>query len=427
LFVGNKLANNTAQLEPGRHIDLKNIRAPIICFASHGDNITPPAQALNWIMDTYGREIEIALLGQRIIYMVHEEVGHLGIFVSSSIANREHSQMAETLANIEALPPGLYELIIEDVSDGEDEDGKGFTLRIAARKFDDVIAVTGGRRDEAGFATVARISEALVDSYEATARPFVKATSSDEAGASKRQMHPMRVARTMMNSGMPGMRQVEQAATAVREDRQPAEPDNPFVLAEKLMADYAIQYWDMVRDVREYWTEMTFLSAYLSPWSLMFGQSRDQGRTQVDPELFINHPKIQIALSKIGKGGHAEGLIRALILVASSRGEVRGDRLERSIEVMHQRPPMSDLTVEKRTNIIHNQTVLCYYRKEEALRTLPRLLRLKKTREEVMREILYVAGPLDEMTTATRAMIASIADVLDLPNPGDGSARTAAE
>jgi hypothetical protein len=115
LFVGNKLARNEARLETGRPVDPKAIRAPVIVFASHGDNITPPQQALNWIVDTYSDEREIEICGQRIVYMVHEQVGHLGIFVSSSVARREHTQMASTLKTIEALPPGLYEMTIEDI------------------------------------------------------------------------------------------------------------------------------------------------------------------------------------------------------------------------------------------------------------------------------------------------------------------------
>ncbi|HYN38275.1 MAG TPA: alpha/beta fold hydrolase, partial [Rhodospirillales bacterium] len=73
LFVGNKLARGEARLEHGRHLDLKKIRSPIIVFASHGDNITPPQQALNWIVDTYTDENEIKIRGQRIIYMVHDK------------------------------------------------------------------------------------------------------------------------------------------------------------------------------------------------------------------------------------------------------------------------------------------------------------------------------------------------------------------
>src|SRR5262249_11867648 len=44
IFVGNRLSRGEARLERGRAIDLKAIRAPIIVFASHGDNITPPQQ-----------------------------------------------------------------------------------------------------------------------------------------------------------------------------------------------------------------------------------------------------------------------------------------------------------------------------------------------------------------------------------------------
>lgn len=41
LFVGNRLSTNRAQIELGRNIDLKQIQAPVICFASRGvDNIT---------------------------------------------------------------------------------------------------------------------------------------------------------------------------------------------------------------------------------------------------------------------------------------------------------------------------------------------------------------------------------------------------
>jgi hypothetical protein len=60
-------------------------------FASHGDDITPPEQALNWIVDTYADEQEIKIRGQRILYMVHDRIGHLGIFVSAAVARKEHA------------------------------------------------------------------------------------------------------------------------------------------------------------------------------------------------------------------------------------------------------------------------------------------------------------------------------------------------
>ncbi|MGD9247017.1 MAG: DUF3141 domain-containing protein [Desulfobacteraceae bacterium] len=42
-----------------------------------------PQQALNWIVKVYGSVDEIRRNGQIIIYMVHESIGHLGLFVSN--------------------------------------------------------------------------------------------------------------------------------------------------------------------------------------------------------------------------------------------------------------------------------------------------------------------------------------------------------
>ncbi len=50
LFVGNKLSAGEVESFDGKHrVDIRNIRTPIVVFASWGDNITPPQQALNWI------------------------------------------------------------------------------------------------------------------------------------------------------------------------------------------------------------------------------------------------------------------------------------------------------------------------------------------------------------------------------------------
>ena len=82
LFIGNELEQGVLHLDKEKVINLKNFKDPIIVFASGGDNITPPPQALNWIKKVYGSVDEIKSHGQVIVYMVHQKVGHLGIFVS---------------------------------------------------------------------------------------------------------------------------------------------------------------------------------------------------------------------------------------------------------------------------------------------------------------------------------------------------------
>ena len=64
IFVGNRLSRGEARIERGRRLDIKAIRSPIIVFASKGDNITPPQQALNWIADTFADEHEIRVRGR---------------------------------------------------------------------------------------------------------------------------------------------------------------------------------------------------------------------------------------------------------------------------------------------------------------------------------------------------------------------------
>jgi poly(3-hydroxyalkanoate) synthetase len=77
LFIGNKLAQGL-KLPRGQVIDLKNIASPLVVFASWGDNITPPEQALDWIIDVYGHESAVIDRGRVIVYLFAQDVGHPG-------------------------------------------------------------------------------------------------------------------------------------------------------------------------------------------------------------------------------------------------------------------------------------------------------------------------------------------------------------
>ena len=112
LFIGNKLATGEIVSSDGPRIDLRNIRSPIVVFCSKKDNITPPQQALDWILDLYESVDDIRAQGQTIVYAIHESIGHLGIFVSGSVAKKEHDEFASNIDLIDVLPPGLYEAVI---------------------------------------------------------------------------------------------------------------------------------------------------------------------------------------------------------------------------------------------------------------------------------------------------------------------------
>ena len=101
----------------GVTVDLRNIRSPIVVFCSKGDNVTPPQQALDWILDLYEDVDEIRSYGQTIVYTIHETIGHLGIFVSGGVARKEHDELSSNIDLIDTLPPGLYEAVLERKGD----------------------------------------------------------------------------------------------------------------------------------------------------------------------------------------------------------------------------------------------------------------------------------------------------------------------
>ena len=80
LFVGNKLATGDLKLEDGTRIDLRNIRTPIVVFCSKGDNITPPQQALGWVLDLHASVEDIVRMERPSSYSVHDNIRRLGNF-----------------------------------------------------------------------------------------------------------------------------------------------------------------------------------------------------------------------------------------------------------------------------------------------------------------------------------------------------------
>ena len=179
LFIGNNLAAGKIHTSDGTAIDLRNIRSPIVVFCSKGDNITPPQQALGWLLDLYEDVNEIRSYGQTIVYTIHETVGHLGIFVSGGVAKKEHGEFSSNIDLIDTLPPGLYEAVFEnktgDMANPDLVSGN-WVMRCEARTLDDIRALGGNdAADERCFATAARVSETNLALYRTFAQPVVQA------------------------------------------------------------------------------------------------------------------------------------------------------------------------------------------------------------------------------------------------------------
>src|SRR4051812_45514332 len=168
LFVGNKLAAGSAEWSEGRAFDLRAIRSPIILFASLGDNIPPPQQAFNWVADLYPTTEDLKANGQVIVGLMHQSIGHLGIFVSASVARREHAQIVDLLEYIEHLPPGLYGMQVEEQ---RVNGATRYDVILTERRVEDLQALQKyARKDEIPFAAVEQMSAFNAAMYETLVR-----------------------------------------------------------------------------------------------------------------------------------------------------------------------------------------------------------------------------------------------------------------
>src|SRR6266550_4205843 len=194
LFVGNKLASGELRSANGTRVDLRNIKSPIIVFCSWGDDITPPQQALHWILDLYDHEDEIVKAGQTIVYCLHHSIGHLGIFVSGKVATKEHEEFANAMDMIDLMPPGLYEAVITGVDEtveNPDLVRGNYLFSLETRKLDDIRKIGGNSpEDDLAFATAARVSEITQGMYSTLMRSAVRAVVTETSAELMRRTHP---------------------------------------------------------------------------------------------------------------------------------------------------------------------------------------------------------------------------------------------
>ncbi|MGH8472129.1 MAG: DUF3141 domain-containing protein, partial [Gammaproteobacteria bacterium] len=416
LFIGNKLPRGRARFDDGGAIDLRKIRSPIIVFASEGDNITPPPQALNWIADLYSDVRQIKLRGQRILYTLHSGIGHLGIFVSAKIAQKEHKEIGSTLKSIESLAPGLYELAItEKTSDGASPQ---YSVSFEERTIADLVALyDDGREDEQQFKSVARLSELATDLYDLSLRPFVQAMSTPAAAAMLFESHPLRQRRYILSDKNPGLWGVPALAAKVRENRRPAAEDNPFIRLERFNAGLIEQGFNLFRDVRDAWYEVIFHGIYSLP--IMHRVTEHESlRRGIDRDEDLRHkPEVLEVLSRTDQGQFPEAVIRMLVIMAHARGSVRRSRLERSNAILRSHEPFAGLASETRARLISEQSLIVDLEPERALAALPKLLSDSDQRERAVALVEEIAGPLDEMNEPTLMMLEELKTILGVGAP----------
>ena len=420
LFVGNKLWTGGTQGTGGKAFDLRSIKAPIVLFASMGDNITPPQQAFNWVADVYGSTDEIKARGQTIVGLLHRDIGHLGIFVSGKVAKKEHAQIVSVLQSIEALPPGLWGMAI---SERKGADGKvEYDVEFEERELEEVVGRLNrfDRVDEQPFEAVAAVSEFNQRAYELFAQPFVQSMSNELGAKIRRQFHPLRAQRWSFSDLNPWMAWVAPAAETVRSMR--AAPDksdeNPLRGFEKAGAETISASLDYYRELRDALSEATFFQTYGNVFSLYLADKAGGARESEVVAEARELPYVKEALAAIDKGGYPEAVARAAALLARHGTPLPLSWIETRKELADDyRDLLPDLPPDVRRRVRGEQDIIVRYERDRAIETMPALLADPADRERLLElvtrlladERIQAARPTAEQTAMLEALRRALA------------------
>ena len=403
LFIGNKLATGDILTSDGQRIDLRNIRSPIICFCSKGDNITPPQQALGWIANLYAKDDDILACGQTIIYAIHESIGHLGIFVSGGIAKKEHNEFASNIDLIDVLPPGLYEAVMMPKSDADANPHLvvgDWIVRFEPRTMDDIHAIVQpDPENERRFAAVQKVSEINLGLYRTLLQPLVKASLNEQTSEWMKKLNTSELPLELFSDRNPLMHQVALLAEQVRQQRRPVSADNPLLEWQAKISDAIVAALDGYRDMRDKTMEQIFLATYSSPLlqALVGVPAADEAprkRPEADPErIAFIEKRIAELKSRIAEGGLREAVIRSLVYIGMAGPGVD----ERAFNELRKiRSENKGMTLPEFKQTLREQFFSLLLDRDAALSAIPQMLSVdsaKRTQAlDAIRRTVHAAG-----------------------------------
>ncbi len=386
LFVGNKLEQGLMELDEKR-LDFRNIEDPMLVFASQGDAITPPTQALNWILKIWESEEEIKNQGQVIIYMLHPNIGHLGIFVSGKVATKEHKEIISSYDIIEYLPPGLYEMVIDD-SDREMIPGAEYWVLFEERSFDDLLKLDDGMEDEEDFPFVASVSEKNDAAYRTFVRPWIRPLINETTAEILRQVNPLRFTKYSISDLNPLLIPFKASAPYVREHRKATTTDNFFMSAEKSISKVIVSNLNAVASIQAAASEYMFKSVYGNPWlkyfTLLTDISKPADDRQTPREQSDDRERDrQYWIGRMEKGGFLEGLIRVLGAISKADKSFDRDEFFKVQKIVQEHDRLKTIPITEFRRIAKEQTRLLQIDEDIAIKTLAKLLRTEEDRNDV--------------------------------------------
>jgi len=416
LFVGNKLEQGPMEMDDASQIDLKNLEDPVVVFASSGDNITPPQQALNWISKVYGSVEEIKRHQQVLVYMVHKKIGHLGIFVATSVAKKEHKEIIGTMDMIEYLQPGLYEMVIEEADSEKVSSNK---VRFEERQMSDILALDDGMEDEEDFRPVAFVSQFNNSLYKVFVSPFVKAATTEFTAEFLRQLHPLRVQRYPFSDLNPFLFPIKVLGPIVKSNRVQASPDNTFLSVEKIFSKGMQDYLNMYRDIRDLTDESVFKMIYGNPMIKSFFEedikpTKEQLEKQIEVQKQKNMEDKKRWLDSIDKGGYAEGVVRIMLAMANADRILDKSEFITSEKIVRKQKDLKKIKPADFKKLVKEQSRILQTDEDRALKALPKLLPNQDQRIEAFDFAKQIAFSDSILADEEKVLLEKIRKILDI-------------
>jgi pimeloyl-ACP methyl ester carboxylesterase len=414
LFIGNQLSGGLGRKSSG--IDLKRIEVPVVVFCSYGDNITPPQQALNWIADVYPSDLALHDAGRTIVYLRHASIGHLGIFVSGKVAQREHRGLLGAVEAINALPAGLYEMLIDDLPVASGSGDVQYRVRFESRRIADIHDdVEPARDDDREFSLVERASEINSAFYDGFIRPWLRQIVNEPVAELMRRTHPFHQQQVLWSSLNPALWWLAGTASQVRSDRRPAREDNPLLAWQELFSNQTQDALNAYRDIRDATQELCFYGIYGALSVLTSNKPVRNLQAHADQ---LDQALIERLQDALPHGGPLEALVRILFLLGRDSDKAGKESIEKLIQQVH-------LLVQDYSNeptalreAIRLQNLLVFAHPQESLRSLPLLLPEAKERQQVLTAVGQLMPELLATVGAEGEFWRELHALLEVPLPG---------
>ncbi len=422
LFIGDKLENGKLSLDRKKILNLKDIERPILLFASEGDAITPPQQALDWIIKAYKSVAEIKALQKVIIYMIHPDAGHLGIFVGSKTAKKEHMEIIKSIDIIEALPPGLYEMIIDDK--GQKEGMSDYDVRFVERDIKDIMAMNEDKKEmkeeAADFRRVAAVSAINDSLYNSFVSPWVKMFATKNTAEIMKQLHPLRVNKYIYADRVnPFMAIFKALAPVVKKNRRPVSADNPLLALEKEVSNNIVTALDAYQNMRDHFDEAMFFAVYESPlMKLVYPEKEQEKKSSKGQKQETSKEGVQIQKGRqrsydaMKKGGYEEGLIRMVMALEDSDHAIDRDALYRDERLLNSSAGFKKLAKKDFMHLAREQARILQTDEENALKSLPMLIPAPEDRKAALAVAKEIISLEAAMSARQKAVLSRISKAL---------------